>query len=93
MVMENISTYSVDKDRICWRRVERETVVLDIDSGHYYTLDSTAGALWDMVVSGKSEGQMVSSILGGYSIDEKTAREDIRRFINRLKEEKLILKK
>jgi hypothetical protein len=39
-----------------------ESVVVNLDSGSYYSLDGSAGAIWRLVVAGASETQIVDRL-------------------------------
>ncbi len=82
--------YYIDKEKVFWRCVDGEMIILNIDSGHYYSLDGVGGAIWGMVVNSRNEEEIAAGITGEYSVDKKTAREDIRGFIKVLKNEELV---
>lgn len=82
--------YNIDNDRIYSRKVKAETVLLDMDTGFYYTLDEVGGIIWKMIVSNKDLDQIIAKIVSEYEIDEETATKDIKALLNNLKKEDLI---
>lgn len=54
--------YRVDPQRTAWRAVGREAVVLDLDSGVYFGLNRTAGALWPALVAGATVPELVQAL-------------------------------
>lgn len=52
-------------------------------------LNETAEFLWVLLEEGRTEAELVNSLCEKYNTDEKTASEDIRAFIEYLKEKKV----
>lgn len=82
--------FNVDKEKIFWRKIEDETVILNIDTGFYYTLDELGSLIWDMALEQRDEREIVAHILDKYETSEETARRDIRALVVNLKKEELI---
>lgn len=82
--------YKIDKDKIFWRKVEGDTVILNIDTGFYYTLDEVGSEIWDMVLDNQNEEQILSHILDKYDIDEEVVKKDVKIIVKNLEKEKLI---
>lgn len=82
--------YSIDKDKVFWRKVEGETVVLNIDTGFYYTLDEVGSVIWDMILSSQDLDRIATKIANEYDIDDITAKRDMQAFLKNLKKEDLI---
>lgn len=82
--------YSIDKDKVLWRKVDRETVILDIDTGYYYALDQISSSVWDMIADKYALDQMADKISNEYDVDQQTAHKDIKAFLRNLEKEKLI---
>lgn len=53
-------------------------------------LNETGAFLWKILESGATEEQLVAKLLEEYDVDEKTAAEDVGKFINKLSEAKLV---
>ena len=49
------------------------------------TLNSSGIMLWKKLEKGATEGELVEALMKEYSIDEKTATEDLQIFLNTLK--------
>ena len=56
------------KEKIVWRKKKELLVILDTDSGHYFTLNETAQDLWmSHIVGGKTLEEAAAEIAGKYS--------------------------
>ena len=64
-------------EKVSWRVLDSEAVVLDVDTGYYYTLNPTATFVWEMVVQGLSLSEIATEMVEKYDVDEAQAREDI----------------
>ena len=78
---------------IAWRRVDEEIVILNLESSQYYSLNSVAGRIWELISEGKDEEGIVKSLVAEYKVEEKAARADLKSFVEQLKEERAIAKK
>ena len=69
-----------------------EVVVLNADSGVYFSLNEVGGYLWEKIKEGPvSSEELVAFVVEEYDTDEATCREDILRILFELSSENLIL--
>lgn len=73
-----------------WKRMGDEIVILDLNSGSYYTLNGSASFSWEKLVQGVPLEQAADDTAKEYGIPPETALADLESFLTRLKEEKLI---
>ena len=53
-------------------------------------LNETGALLWKTLANGATEEQLVNALLAEYEVDKQTAEKDVKIFINKLTEAKLI---
>ena len=53
-------------------------------------LNETGAFLWKILESGATKEELIAKLLEEYDVDEKTATEDVSKFINKLSEAKLV---
>ena len=82
--------YEIPKDKIIWKKVEYETVVLDTDSGVYYVLDELGSFIWDGLSSQKLPSQIVDDVIFHYDTDLNRIQKDMDQFLNDLLREGII---
>ena len=82
--------YNVDGEKVFWREIEGEIVILNIDNGFYYTLDEVGSIIWEMVVKNISEEQIVKNLVEGYETDKATASKDVKTFLRELEKQEII---
>ncbi len=90
--MNDISMSSTVKlsDKILFREMQGEAVLLNIETGIYFGLDASGTATWNLMQKQKNIGKILNLLLLEYEIDPKTCREDLLKFISNLEKNGLI---
>jgi len=76
-----------------WNTVEDEAVILNMESGHYYTLNEVGRFVWENIDGINALSNILQSILDTYKTGEEEAKEDLLQIVEELLKEKLIRKK
>jgi len=71
--------------------VDGETMIVRLDSGNYYSLNSTGGRAWALIGQGASGRQIAADFCAIYGLDNKTAEEQVEFFLGCLIKEGLII--
>jgi hypothetical protein len=80
----------IDKESICWSTLDSETLLLNLDSGYYYTLDAFSGLVWGMLVDGCDEEGIAPCVASAYGLEKLDVISDIKAFIAELAMEGLL---
>ena len=72
------------------RPVGDETVLLDLQSGRYFGLDSVGKRIWEAVSDGRTLAETADRIVEEYDIGEDEARSDVINFASKLVERGLL---
>jgi len=83
----------IDPNKVIWRNIDGEIIILNLDSGHYYTLNKTGSIIWNAFVEKKTPQEVVAKLTDRFKISPKIAKEDVSNLIAMLQKEDLILKK
>ena len=59
--------YTTDTSKIAFESFETEVVLVNLDTGHYYVLDSTAGVLWRLLLAGLSPDEIGEALTKRYA--------------------------
>ena len=78
-------------ENIAWRRVEEDSVLLNIDSSEYYTLDPVATRIWELIGKGRNTAGIIRMITADFKASDQRIRQDVLDFTAQLIKEKLIL--
>ncbi len=73
--------YQLRKDDLVWRGVDDETIVLDLRTSLYLSLNPAAASLWLSLEKGATERQMAESLAARFGIGEDRATLDVQTFI------------
>ena len=68
-------------DRIAWRQIGDEMVVLDLRTSRYMSANATAGLLWRGLERGASRDELIAELTGEYEVDADTAAADVDDFL------------
>lgn len=74
-----------------WRVVEQETIVLDLNTSVYFSLNDTASLVWKKLGEGASAPEIAQAVLEAYDVDEKSARADVDALVEELRKENLLV--
>jgi hypothetical protein len=68
-------------DRIAWRQIGDEMVVLDLRSSRYLTANAAAGVLWRGLEQGSSRDELVAALTTEFEVEAETAAADVDEFL------------
>lgn len=69
--------------QVLLQQLEHESVLLDLNSEHYYSLDPVATRVWQLLSQDGSVDAAVASLLATYDVDETALRRDLATLIER----------
>ncbi|MDH3679145.1 MAG: PqqD family protein [Acidimicrobiia bacterium] len=78
-------------DGVVARVVSDETVVVDLDSERYFSLNTTGAVVWSAVIAGRSVEQAAMELAEIYDVADQTARVDAEEIVRQLVEAGLLL--
>lgn len=77
-------------EKIAWRVVEEDSVLLNLDTGYYYTLNEVGRFLWESLDGKKKLSVIHQDIIDYYDVAPETAKSDILELIDNLLKEGLV---
>jgi hypothetical protein len=73
-----------------WRRVENESIVLDLNSSKYYSLNDTASFIWERLGSGASLLEIAAALASEFEVGQTEAAKDVAKVVELFRKEKLL---
>ena len=67
-----------------------ETVIVNLDTGCYYSVQGVGDAIWEWVIAGGSRDGIVQRVISEYSGDPAQLAEQTRAFLDQLVDEALV---
>lgn len=73
-----------------WRRLDNEIVVLDLEGAVYFSVNASGLAVWPLLESGATAGEMAAVISRTFGVDEPRAAADVDAFVKDLRRHGLL---
>jgi hypothetical protein len=71
-------------------QLNTDTVILNIDTGKYYSLEGVGSSIWQAINEGKNLQEIEQTIMNTFEVSEAQSQKDIYAFINSLQQAGLI---
>lgn len=85
--------YRIDKEHIVYRIINREAILLNLDSGFYYSLNKAGAYILEQLEAGKSKEEIVSSLMKKFKLGQARLKKDVESLVKDLKREGIICEK
>lgn len=82
--------YLIDEKGMVWRRNGSEIIILNLASGHYYTLNETGQFIWEKVLEQQSPDAIAQCLCDEYEVDYEGALADVTECVRALAAESII---
>ncbi|MGA7875422.1 MAG: PqqD family protein [Desulfoferrobacter sp.] len=76
--------------KVTWRIFENECILLNLDTGFYYTLSDVGRFIWESLEGLKQLSEICEAITAKYNVDPETAKNDLLEIMQDLKKEHLV---
>lgn len=73
------------KPNITWRVVDGEALILDLNSGHYFSLNPVATEIWEALQSGAEVPLIIQTVSVKYKIEARVVENDLHELITDLR--------
>lgn len=89
--MPSTTQFRVNRPSVISETIDGEAIIVNLDSGAYYSLRDTAGVIWGLIEKGRDCGQIVGQFDNGTQTSLATLEESIDLFLAELEAEDLII--
>ena len=89
MPMDN--KYAIDKRNVTYRIIDGDAVILNLDNGHYYSLNGIGTRIWEAMEKGAGLSETVGSLSEEYGVAHKEVEKDAAELVRDLEKEGLII--
>jgi hypothetical protein len=83
-------TFECNTPGVIFERFADETILINLDAGHYYSMDPIGAVIWELLNRGLSVYRIVELVSAHYAAGTEDVGAGIRAYITRMREEKLI---
>ena len=89
--MDSQSRFRLSSPNIVSETFDDEAVIVNLEDGNYYSFNSIGAEIWDIVKEGTPLQKTISLLKEKYEENHKSIEDGVHSFINKLKQENLIL--
>lgn len=82
--------YTVNEPSVISEVIDGETIVLNFESGHYYSFNPSASEIWLSLASGHAVGATTERVARRFGVAPDTVRAEVECFVRSLEGESLI---
>jgi hypothetical protein len=80
----------VTNPQVIHETIDGETIIIDLATGTYFSLQGAAPAIWNALVAGESDEQLIARLQSVYAADAAELRDTISPFLEELVRSQLI---
>lgn len=89
--MNPLSRFRINTPKVVHETIDDEVVIIDFDSGSYYSLDNVGADVWNLIESGATKGQIVEATARRYNGTRVDVENAISELMAELQQENLIV--
>lgn len=77
-------------DKVVFRKVEDKVVLINLETGYYYSLNKMGGLIFNSIRDGRHHSDILNDIKREFDVSESKAEDDFNSFIEELKREAIL---
>lgn len=89
--MSQSKYYRVNADRIIFEIVEEQIMLIDLENGNYFCLENVAARVWQLMLEGFSEEEIVNKIISFTKEKTELVANEVREFLLALVNENILV--
>ncbi len=89
--MEPTDRFKINSPHVVNEIIDNEVVIIDFDSGSYYSLDKTGATIWDLIQSGTTIADTIAAVADRYQSQRTDIEQAVIQLIRKLQQENLIV--
>jgi hypothetical protein len=82
--------HPVRSQQVRWQVVDEEGILVNLESGFYFSLNPVALFIWNLCDGENTVGRILDGIVEGFDVDRDVAQRDLEAFLGQLQAEGLI---
>jgi hypothetical protein len=88
--MDHNRRFGINKPTVVHETIDNEVIIIEFDSGNYYSLDKVGADVWNLIERGKPFGQIVEAISNLYRGSTEKVQNALSQLITELENENLV---
>ena len=83
--------FRVNSPKVTHETLDGEVVIINLDTGSYYSMNAIGAAIWNLLDAGMPVEQVIATLSQGYPGDPQEVTAGVRTLIEKLLEENLVI--
>lgn len=83
--------YKINESRVISETLEGETIIINLDTGNYYSINTTGAIIWNQIQSNNGTQNILEYFLNHYDVNTDVITKSITEIISSLLKDNLIL--
>src|SRR5262245_20236680 len=89
--MASNNHFRVNSPKVTHETLDGEVVIINLDTGSYYSMNAIGAAIWNLLDAGMPVEQIIATLSQGYPGDPPVVTVGVRALIEKLQEENLVV--
>ena len=89
--MDLLARFKINSPKVVHDTMDNEVVIVEFDSGNYYSLDKAGADIWNLINSGASVNEIIEAIAHRYKDDRAVIENAVNQLLTELQQEDLIV--
>jgi hypothetical protein len=89
--MGSLPRFRVNRPTVVYEIIDDEVIIIEFDSGNYYSLDKTGAHMWRLIERGATQGEIEVGTARLYGGPPEVIKEAVERLLAELRRESLIV--
>lgn len=90
--MDTSVYFKINTPRVIYETIDQEAIIIDFDTGIYYSVDRIGSEIWSIIEKGATVSQITDAISRRYSGERIMVGDGVARFITQLEQENIIVR-
>jgi hypothetical protein len=83
--------YKINSPGVVYESFDDEVVVINLESGNYYSFNLTGAKIWDLIIKGFNSHAIIKVLQSSYSDDQKTVESSVNAFLQDLLSNEILI--
>lgn len=88
--MDLSAQFLINKPKVIRETFDDEVVIINLDSGNYYSLDKVGAEIWSLIEQAVTAGEMIEDIARQYEGERLEVEKAVAQFLSELEQENII---
>ena len=88
--MDKSVRFRINNPKVIHETIDGETVIVNLDSGNYYSLDAIGADIWEYIVKNISIPGIIGTIASRYTGEREEIERAVNQFVDEMQRENLI---